>query len=164
MKLLFGMIVLAFIVLIFIAAVGKAKKTQPGEDVYKKEKLLSENEKQWYRAIKEAAPNTHIFGQVAMNRLLTGTELAARNKIAPRSIDFVLLKENLDVLMAIEIDDRSHNAPKRKNGDATKTHALKSAGIPLLRIPATPLLTSTEIKKRMADMLIAHTKIVADSV
>jgi len=152
--------------MVILAAIAKeaaktGKKTKRGQDRYLAKPLLSENEKKWYRTIKEAAPHVEIFGQVAMNQLLTGAgeqRWSAQGKIRPRSIDFVLLNADLEVVLAIEIDDRSHERPGRKLEDATKSWALECAEIPLLRIKATPILPSEVVKRMIVETLAAKAR------
>lgn len=107
-------------------------------------------------------PHAHVFGQVALNQLVkvaNGQQWrSAKNKIDPRSIDFVVLNPDLAVLLTIEIDDKSHQTAKRKFDDEKKNVALRSADIPLLRIPATPTLPVEEIKKRIVATIAAHAR------
>jgi len=49
------------------------------------------------------------------------------------SLDFVVLTPDTGIVAAIELDDARHRHPDRQSADARKTHALKSAGIPLIR-------------------------------
>lgn len=59
-----------------------------------------------------------------------------QNKINCKHIDFVLCDpDTLEVLVAIELDDPSHNRPDRIKRDDFVNQAFKDAAIPLLRIP-----------------------------
>jgi very-short-patch-repair endonuclease len=49
------------------------------------------------------------------------------------SADFVVCNADFDVVAVIELDDRSHDAAKRKRADATKDSAFRSAGIEVIR-------------------------------
>jgi very-short-patch-repair endonuclease len=56
-------------------------------------------------------------------------------KILAKHVDFVLCDpESLAPLLAIELDDASHDRPERKERDEFVDHAFESAGLPLLRI------------------------------
>ena len=58
-----------------------------------------------------------------------------RNKITQKSVDFVIVEKNyLNPLLAIELDDSSHNRKDRIKRDNFIEKALKDAGLPLLRI------------------------------
>ena len=51
-------------------------------------------------------------------------------------VDYVLIdEETQNVILAIELDDESHNTPEAKERDAVKDNALKESGIKLARIP-----------------------------
>jgi very-short-patch-repair endonuclease len=162
MKLAFGLAIVFLIVLVFLnAAIKLRPKTSTAEERYSAKALLTENEKAWFKAIRAALPHAHVFAQVALNQLVRAEGpkwRAAKNKIDPRSIDFVLLNPDLAVLLAIEIDDRSHNAKKRQADDAKKDKALRDAEIGLLRFPATPVLAEDEIKRRVIDAIAARAK------
>ena len=166
------MVILGILLVLMLAAVVAITSTEGSEkegsnpDQYAAKSLLTENEKKWYKAIKEATPNVHVFGQVALNQLVKAegrTWQAAKNKIATRSIDFVILNSELVVTLAIEIDDRSHLLEKRKVDDEKKNHALRQAGIPLLRIPATPVLSSEEVKEKIVEILARQIKAKQDT-
>ena len=131
------------------------------KDAYRAKPLLTENEKKWYKAIKEAAPNAHVFAQVALNQLVraegsSSAWYSAHNKINARSLDFVVLNNDMNAILAIEIDDRSHLKAKRQADDEKKNNALQQAGIPLLRIPATPVLTGDQVKLKIVDKIAKH--------
>jgi very-short-patch-repair endonuclease len=50
------------------------------------------------------------------------------------------------VRVVIELDDRTHEADRRRRADATKTAALAAAGIKLLRWNVAALPSDDEIK------------------
>jgi very-short-patch-repair endonuclease len=162
MKLVFGLVVVFLIVLVFVNAAIKLKpKGAARDERYVAKPLLSENEKAWFKAIRGALPHAHVFAQVALNQLVKAEGprwRSAKNKIDPRSIDFVLLNPDLGVLLAIEIDDKSHQQKKRQADDAKKNKALADADIPLIRFPATPLLAEGEIKRRVVEAIAAKAK------
>ncbi|WP_296560014.1 DUF2726 domain-containing protein [Pigmentiphaga sp.] len=147
-----------------LAFVAKNRKIGGGiagtaVDQYRVKPLLTDNEKRWFQLIKSALPNEYLSVQVALNQLVKAEGKnwrAAKNKIDPRSIDFIVMNSEFAVTLAIEIDDRSHKRQDRQTDDEKKTNALRQAKIPLLRIPATPLLTSDEVKTRIASALGIH--------
>jgi very-short-patch-repair endonuclease len=162
MKLAIGLVIVFLIVLVFLNAAIKLRPKAPaGGERYVSKPLLTENEKAWFKAIREALPHAHVFAQVALNQLVKpeGPKWrSAKNKIDPRSIDFVLLNPDLNVLLAIEIDDKSHKLEKRQADDAKKNKALRDADISLLRFSAMPVLSSEEIKRRVIEALAARAK------
>lgn len=162
MKILVALMVIAVVVSAIASAVKKKGGGGKAADQYSAKPLLSENEKQWFALIKTALPNAHLLGQVALNQLVKAEGKnwrAAKNKIGPRSIDFVLLNNEFAVALAIEIDDRSHKRKDRQADDEKKANALRQAGIPLLRIPATPLLSGDEVKARVVEAIATHARL-----
>lgn len=136
----------------------KKSSSKQAEEKYSAKNLLTENEKKWFAAFKEAFPNAHVFAQVALNQLVKAEGArwrSAKNKIDPRSIDFVLLSPDLNVLMAVEIDDRSHRLEKRQADDEKKNKALRDAGIILMRFPALPVPTGENLKTAVVETLAA---------
>ena len=64
------------------------------------------------------------------------TRSSAFNRIKSKHLDFVICDpSDLSVKFAIELDDSSHNRPKRKERDAFLEQAMQSAGVPLYRFP-----------------------------
>ena len=55
------------------------------------------------------------------------------NRISQLSMDFLVVRADTSIVAAIEHDDGSHDRERRRIADARKTHALKSAGIPVVR-------------------------------
>jgi very-short-patch-repair endonuclease len=99
--------------------------------------LLTEAEQVLYRRLQEALPSHIVFAQVQLLQVVRfkgrTRELSVMNRISQLSLDFLVVTSDTRVVAAIELDDSSHDRAERKASDARKTHALKSAGIPLLR-------------------------------
>lgn len=156
----FWFAVVALVVIVVFSQFFAAKRGAKdlAEEKYSAKNLLSENEKKWFAAFKEAFPNAHVFAQVALNQLVKAEGAkwrSAKNKIDPRSIDFVLLSPDLNVLMAVEIDDKSHRLEKRQADDEKKNKALRDAGIILMRFPSLPVPTGENLKKSVVETLAA---------
>jgi Protein of unknown function (DUF2726) len=103
--------------------------------------LLSRREQSLYQRLVNLYPDHKILVQVALSQLIN----VDRNHPESESIrarykqlvaDFVLCRPDLSVVVVIELDDRSHERPKRQAADARKNKALADAGIRLVRIPA----------------------------
>lgn len=80
-----------------------------------------------------------IFAQVHLDCLLEPTSygrdrLYAFRHINQKSVDFVLCDRQLRTVLAIELDDSSHNRPDRVQRDQLVESLLKEGGVPLLRI------------------------------
>lgn len=49
------------------------------------------------------------------------------------SLDFLIINSDTSIVAAVELDDVTHAREHRRQADARKSHALKSAGVPLIR-------------------------------
>ena len=99
--------------------------------------ILSEPEQVLYRRLVEALPEYLVLPQVQLARALRfkrgQRDRAVWNRISQLSIDFLIARPDTSIVAAVELDDSSHLRADRQDGDARKGHALKSAGVPLIR-------------------------------
>lgn len=110
---------------------------------YVRSLLLTKNEWRFYKNIKPIADkySLHIIAKVRLNDLisvkkgLTGSKYyKALNKIISKHIDFVITRpENLAVLCAIELDDKSHENAARQQRDCFIDTLCEKVGLPLIR-------------------------------
>lgn len=99
--------------------------------------LLTPTEFAFFRALKEACgAEYHILTKIGLWALVESkNDYVAWRKISQKHIDFVLCDPNsMFPVLAIELDDWTHNSPKRKTKDAEKDYILKRAVMPILRI------------------------------
>jgi very-short-patch-repair endonuclease len=104
-------------------------------------KLLTERERSLYQRLLNLYPHHKIFIQVALSQLVDvdrkhPERQSIRSRYKQLVADFVLCRADLSVVTVIELDDHTHEWPKRKAADARKNKALADAGIRLVRIPA----------------------------
>jgi very-short-patch-repair endonuclease len=99
--------------------------------------VLSEPEQRLFQLLLQCLPEYTVLTQVQLLRVLDferGRRTQALfNRVAQLSVDFLILDADTSVVAAIELDDALHARHERPWADARKTHALRSAGIPLLR-------------------------------
>lgn len=111
---------------------------------------VSPVEQQLFRRLIDAFPQSVVLSQVAISQLVSVLPGAGRqvafNKISRLVADFVLCTADFAVLHIIELDDRSHAAPHRKNADRNKSEALAAAGYNLVRFQASKLPTVAELQ------------------
>jgi hypothetical protein len=113
--------------------------------------LLTERERSFYQSLLNLYPHHKIFIQVALSQVIDVPEghperLTIRNQFSQLVADFVLCRLNLSIITVIELDDRSHEAPKNQRADGRKNKALADAGIRLVRIPAGRLPSEDELR------------------
>jgi len=90
--------------------------------------LLTGNEKEFFRRLQQAVPEYTLLTQVAMGALMngrhaSGNHLRTRAKFAQKIVDYVLLDDRLDVVLLVELDDKTHEKKKDKARDAMTDEA-----------------------------------------
>jgi hypothetical protein len=71
--------------------------------------------------------------------------------IAQKHLDFVLVDPaTTRVVVAIELDDRSHTHPRRQARDLFLDRAMRTAGVPLLRVPAASRYSCRQTRTSLA--------------
>ena len=88
----------------------------------------------------ELPPSLHICPQVRLADLLTIRPLdaairqAALNRVAMKSVDFVVIDSSGRALLVVELDDRTHLRAERQKRDALVDAVLGQCGIPIRRV------------------------------
>ena len=105
--------------------------------------IMTDTEVLFFRKLQQALPEYYIFSQVQLSRIIEPNDEAGTdrsfwfNRICRQSIDYVLVDSDAQTtLVAIELDDWTHESQKSQKADAKKDKALASAGIPILRFHA----------------------------
>jgi hypothetical protein len=133
------LLLLALLFLVVIAAALKRRRRRRGAldtpwPLERKPTLLTAPEQALYRRLVEALPDYRVLPQVQHLQTVRcrSRDWRILNRISQLSIDFVVVTPETAIVAAIELNDATHNDVKRRDADARKAHALKSAGIPLL--------------------------------
>ena len=153
------LIALGVLILVGIAAVLLQRQRMPsGRFPYKKnESLFSEAERSFLGVLDTAVGDEHrVFGKVRVVDVVsvvnTGNKSdwqRAFNKVSARHFDFVVCRDNdLTIVAAIELDDRSHQRRKRKEQDDFLAELCERISLPLLRFPARRSYSVAEIGER----------------
>jgi hypothetical protein len=145
-------LVLLFVVMFFVAMKillvnvlkGSSAARPPSGISVRSHHILSANEKDFFRSLQAAVGQQYlIFPQLSLQTFLAGHSQSASarisftNQIDRKRVDFVLVNpQDLCVRLAIELDDRSHEAEDRQRRDAFVQSVLDQAKIVLVRIPA----------------------------
>lgn len=104
--------------------------------------LLSRGERAFYRALFAAVGDQFLIAfKVRAADLLSCSDQAWEqgfgHMVARHHLDFVLCDpESTEILAAVELDDKSHELPKRKRRDDFLNQAFLDAQIPLIRFKA----------------------------
>lgn len=130
-------IILIVAAIIFVQRRGLLGKS--GGDVWPfyTKRPLSNPEQVLYHRLVAALPGHIILAQVQVSRVL-GVKKGFKfnewnNRINRLSYDFVVCSKDSAVLMAIELDDKSHDKSSRADTDRKKEKATAAAGVPLVR-------------------------------
>jgi very-short-patch-repair endonuclease len=134
-------ILLAAVVVVLVALGGSKRRRATGLEVpwpiEPKRTLLTDPEQVIYRRLVQALPDHIVLAQVQLLQMVRfkhrSPPYAVLNRMSRLSLDFVILTPDTHIVAAIELDDASHRHQDRQSADARKTHALQSAGIPLIR-------------------------------
>lgn len=85
--------------------------------------------------------------------------LSARGKISQKHVDFVICDTaTMNPLVAIELDDASHQKPDRQARDTFVDQVFVTAGLPLIRIPAARAYNPEQIRLQLAPHLSMDTQ------
>lgn len=97
-------------------------------------RVLTERELALFQRLLESLPEHIVLSQVQLARVLEFWPGARTqtlfNRISQLSIDFLVLDMDSRVVVAIQLDEGTRRG--RPWSEARKTHALKSAGVPLI--------------------------------
>ncbi len=120
----------------------------------KRPRLVTKAELRFYKSLMKAVQDDwEIFAMVRIADILvvkkdTPKRRTWLNKILAKHIDFVLCDPgSLEVRVAIELDDSSHQRKDRQERDEFVDHAFESAGLPLIRFPVKSSYHSREIRE-----------------
>jgi hypothetical protein len=157
-------IILAILVLLFIRIYKNKKRSQPEDKlvatpyIYARKKyIMSKAEHNFFGLLNNAVGEKYfVFPQVRMSSLMEPrvhgrTWMGALGAINQKSVDFVLCeKQYCSPILAIELDDWSHDEEKRIIRDKNVEAVFASAGLPLLRFRDVRELTVHDIESQIA--------------
>lgn len=137
------LILVALLVLagvLFLASLGRGNGFRAAD--YRRKRLLTRWELRALAEIKgQLPPGFHACPQV---RLADFIEVAvdgdrsrhrsALNRVAAKSVDYVVIDAAGAVALVVELDDRSHDRPERARRDREVNAVLERCGVPLLRV------------------------------
>lgn len=141
---------------------GKEEKTNKSPYHYKRRDfLMSRAEHEFFDVLAEAVKaQYYIFPQVHLATILDHKVVGQNWKgafrhIDEKSVDFVLCdKAYIKPLLAIELDDRTHDNDKRKERDGVVESILGEAVLPLLRFENHGHFDKADITQRIANALV----------
>ena len=161
--LLFFLFLPVFAILLKIIVTFLEKNKNKNFVYLKKNSILTEAEKSFYIALKEAVSDNYLlFPQVSLLEILSVPKGLSQkdhysflNKIQAKRIDFLLCeKESARPLLAIELDDWSHSRPDRILRDNFLDQAFEGAGLPLLHTRTANQYNKEDLKNQIQKLLM----------
>lgn len=126
----------------------------------KKPFLVTKGENEFYHVLHRIIKNQYlIFPQIHLISLLEHQLRGqgwrgAKAYIDRLSVDYVICdKKHLMPILAIELDDSTHNREERIERDMKVESILKQAGIPLVRVPYIDRFKEEKIKEKVFQYL-----------
>lgn len=126
--------------------------------------LLTKGEAAFYGPLQEAVgAEFQIMCKVRVADVITCSEADWRRgfggAISQKHLDFVLCEpKTTRIVLAVELDDRSHEAPHRQRRDRFLNETLQTAGIRLLRVKARAQY-SAEIIRLLVNAVVGRPRI-----
>jgi very-short-patch-repair endonuclease len=149
--LLLLLVVVAVALALFKKKAGKGPLDFPYQS---KDVLCSPAERSFLGALDKILEKSYrVFAKVRLADIVDiqkGLSASARqsalNRISGKHIDFIVCNANdLSIIGAIELDDKTHRAKGRQERDQFLDKTLEAAGVPLLRIKAQSAYSIKEI-------------------
>lgn len=134
-------IVLIGVVMLLAYVLGKVAFVDRRLPYEKRKSLLTQSEQAFFNVLRNAVDGEwSIQAMVRLADLIrvkpdTPKYQAWQNRIQAKHIDFLLCDPaTLEVKLALELDDKSHQRPDRVERDQFVEQALADAGVPLMRL------------------------------
>ena len=119
----------------YLKTIEESKYNDYSYTKFKKKDVLTIAEKQFYYILKKYIRNEYlIIPQAVLSSFIDCDEFRYRTKINKKTVDFIIVDRQFNVVCAIELDDRSHDKYSRKKRDAFVNSLFANVGIKLLRI------------------------------
>ncbi len=121
---------------------------------------MTSTETKFFELLKDAVGNEYnIFPQIHLSAFLdheVGEQWweGAFSHVNQKSVDYLVCdKKHLKPLVAIELDDSSHNRKDRISRDRNVEQILEESNMPLVRFSAREELSVEDIKKRVLEKI-----------
>lgn len=132
---------------------------------YKKKALLSHAERSFYGVLSQAVGDRFvILSKVVLYEFIgihsqenRGIWQTFMNKINQKNVDFIICDSaTMDVLLVIELDDKSHDNTKRRDRDAFVDKVMAIAEIPILHFKARHAYSITDLRSQVLSSVGIH--------
>jgi hypothetical protein len=117
--------------------------------------FFSAAERSFYEILRRLAPGHTVFAKVRLADLVNVTKGASSwqshfNRIDRKHLDFILCDGDLAPVVAIELDDRSHDDEERQSRDLFVDRVLASVSLPIVRVRAKHAYKLEEVRRALS--------------
>jgi len=121
----------------------------------KRKYFFSAAERSFYEILRRLVPGHTVFAKVRLADVVCVSNNASSwqshfNRIDRKHLDFILCDSDLAPVMAIELDDRSHDDEDRKLRDRFVDQVMASVSLPIVRIRAKRAYNLEEVRRVLA--------------
>jgi very-short-patch-repair endonuclease len=145
-------------VAVYLVAMRAGRASSP--PYQKRDSLLTPAEAEFYRVLQGAVEGDWpIFVMVRLVDVISVKPKAEPRQrwlgpIIAKHLDFVVCDpEQLEPVLAIELDDASHERPDRAQRDRVVDAALEAAGLPLLRVKVASHYDQANLRQEIRTLL-----------
>ena len=126
--------------------------------------FFSAAERSFYEILRRLVPGHTVFAKVRLADLVhvkNGTMAwqSHFNRIDRKHLDFVLCDSDLAPVVAIELDDRSHDDENRQSRDQFVDQVLASVSLPIVRLRAKHTYKLEEIRRMLSPHVSAQSPV-----
>ena len=153
--------IVAIVVTAALVTRKKRRTTSPEAPLrYRQVTPLSRPEQTLYWRLREALPECVVLSQVTFSRFMkpdTGglaplaVYRALQNRIAQKTLDFLVCLPDFTVVAAVELDDASHRAEH----DRQRDELLNAAGITVIRVTVDDIPSAQRIREAFTSDKVA---------
>ncbi len=156
-----GVLIVLGVVFIFLKAkLDKNEKEKVKYQYKRKDFFMTRAEHECFDALVLAVGDRyHVFPQVHLPTVIDSKVVgqnwnAAFRHISQKSVDFVLCdKSYIKPILAIELDDKTHQRKDRIERDGEVERVFKGADLPLLRLENHGQFNAAELAQKVSDIL-----------
>lgn len=121
---------------------------------FRQKYLLSKSERYFYKILRDIVTPNHVVPKVRLADLVDADKrhhlwLQNFRRICSKQIDFVVCDAALSPLIAVELDDSSHQRPDRRARDRDVDRIFEIASLPILHVPVQKEYSAREIEQQL---------------
>lgn len=134
---------------------------RPRERYIKVESVFTPAELKFFKILIEILPEYTVLGKVRVADIIKVDSKKARgkylkyfNKISRKHVDYLICdKETLTPIVAIELDDKTHEIKERMERDEFLEKAFSMASLPLIRFKVRQKYNREDIRNKITDVM-----------